>query len=144
MVKKVLYPGSFDPWHVGHQFVWKSACELVGEENVWIGLATDVKKFKPSEQFPSSISKCEFLKWALVPLKAQTIVVKNTSVETCREIEASFMVRGLRPSYDLPQEAALDFWNKKLSRGNIKTMFFMTPDNINHLSSTAIREMGFS
>lgn len=141
MPKKVLYPGSFDPWHAGHQFVYNSACDLVGKENVWVGLATDVKKFRPSEQFPTSVSKCEFLRWTIAPIGLQTVIVRKTSVETCKDIGADFMVRGLRPSYDLPQEAALDFWNSKLSGGRIRTMFFMTPDTTNHLSSTAIREM---
>jgi len=141
MLKKVLYPGSFDPFHAGHQFVYNSACDLVGHENVWIGLATDIKKFMPSKQFPTPISKCEFRRWTIAPIGAKTVIVRSTSVETCNEIGADFMVRGLRPSYDLPQEAALDFWNSRLSGGMIRTLFFMTPDTTNHLSSTAIREM---
>ena len=140
-MEKLLYPGSFDPWHAGHQFIYDSACELVGKENVFIGLAINPGKIKPGDYFSDHIKKAEFLKWTMAPLNANIVIIGKTSVEMCREIGAKFMVRGLRPSYDLPQEAALDFWNRRVSDFTVKTLFFMPPEDLNHLSSSVVKDL---
>ena len=147
MNNTILYPGSFDPWHKGHQFVYDCAKQLVGFENVVIAIALNQAKFKPDNEFKNYADKAKFLKWTMAPIgwseneKPNIVIVDSTSINMCRKVNANFMVRGLRPSYDLPQEAALDFWNRQLSNDNVKTLFFMPPDNYNHLSSSVIRDL---
>ena len=59
---KVLYAGSFNPFHNGHQYVYEEACRLFGKENVIIGLAHNPAKGLEFEK------KAEFLKWTMARL----------------------------------------------------------------------------
>jgi cytidyltransferase-like protein len=54
---KVLYAGSFNPWHKGHQYVYNCACEYFGKDNVIIGIGNN-----PAKQKTTS---AEFIKWTM-------------------------------------------------------------------------------
>jgi len=127
---KILYPGSFNPWHAGHQYVYEFACNMVGKENVIVGVAQNSNKTSVSAQF---------LAWSISPTGATVKVINGAVADYCVSNGIEYMIRGIRPSYDLPQEASLDWWNKRISKGKVQTFFVMTPSGMDHISSSAIR-----
>ena len=127
---KIIYPGSFNPWHAGHQYVHDFACRMAGQENVYVGIAKNPGKTTVDP---------EWVQWTMAPANLNVSVLDGATVDVCAKLGIRYMIRGIRPSYDLPQEANLDFWNKKLSGGKIETFFVLTPGEMDHLSSSAIR-----
>ena len=57
---KVLYPGSFNPFHAGHQYVYDTACEMFGKENVYIGVGCSIAKFETKDNYESYLRKIKF------------------------------------------------------------------------------------
>lgn len=127
---KVLYAGSFNPWHFGHQYVYDKACKYFGKDNVIVGIGCNPAK--PTIDM-------SFVEWTLKPLNMQ---VKNYCVLTskfCRDQGIGLIVRGIRPGKSLEYEEDLMYWNQKL--GNVETIFIPTPPEVNQLSSSVIREL---
>jgi len=132
---KVLYPGSFNPWHNGHQYIFDEACEIFGKENVFIGIACNRSKFKTEEEFQAF---AEFNKWVLRPITENVVLVNGLVAEYCKENDFQRVVRGIRQGYDLEQEEKLAYWNKEL--GGVKTVYIPSPVELNQISSSVIRE----
>lgn len=127
---KIIYPGSFNPWHAGHQYVYDEACKIVGKDNVFLGVARNDEKKEVN---------LEWLMWTLAPTGAKMIAVKGATVDACREHGIDYIIRGVRPSYDLPHEASMDWWNMRMSGGKVGTLFVFTPEGMDHVSSSAIK-----
>lgn len=127
---KIIYPGSFNPWHAGHQYVHDFACRMAGRENVYVGIAKNPGKTAVDP---------EWVQWTMAPANLNVSAFAGATIDVCLKLGIKYMIRGVRPSYDLPQEANLDFWNKKLSGGKIETFFVLTPGEMDHLSSSSIR-----
>jgi phosphopantetheine adenylyltransferase len=103
---------------------------MAGRENVFVGVAKN-----PSKNGPSA----SFTKWTLSPINAHILVFDGASVDVCKGVGIKYMIRGVRPSYDLQQEASLDWWNGRISNGEVKTFFVFSPSELDHLSSSAIK-----
>lgn len=125
---RVLYPGSFNPWHNGHQYVYDEACEIFGKENVYIGIATNPDKDSKDEQF---------VKWCLNSVTKNIVIINQLVAEYCQENKFERIIRGIRQGYDLEQEEKLTYWNNRL--GGIKTVYIPTSPELNQISSSVIR-----
>ena len=53
---------------------------------------------------------------------------------------ANFIIRGLRDSHDLSFEKNIAQMNKNLNP-NVETIFFITPPELSHISSSLIRDI---
>jgi pantetheine-phosphate adenylyltransferase len=132
---KVLYTGSFNPWHKGHQYVYDRCCSYFGKDNVFIGVGINPAKVSIEQQK----SQLEFLKWTLVPVTHNVITYSGLTSEVCQVNDIKLIARGIRPGKSLEYEEDLMYWNYKL--GNIETIYIPTPPEINQISSSVIREL---
>lgn len=128
---KVLYTGSFNPFHFGHAYVYNEACKYFGQENTYIGIG--INKAKKSK------IDLEFIKWTLVPVTKNVIVYTGLTSDICKNNNIELIIRGIRPGKSIEYEEELYFWTNKL--GNIKTIFIPTPPEVNQISSSVIREL---
>ena len=128
---KVLYTGSFNPWHLGHQFVYDQACKYFGKENVWIGIGKNRAK--------TNFADPEFLKWSLAPVTKNVVVYDSLTTEVCKEQCFDLIVRGIRPGKSIEFEEDLAYWNRKL--GSIETILIPTPPEVNQISSSVLKEL---
>jgi pantetheine-phosphate adenylyltransferase len=126
---KVLYAGSFNPWHRGHQHVYDMACKCFGKDNVIVGIGSN----------PSKVNNGEFVKWTMKPLKLNVQHYSILTADFCRLENIELIIRGIRPGRSLEYEEDLMFWNRRL--GGPETIFIPTPPEINQISSTIIREL---
>ena len=131
----VVYPGSFDPVHIGHLDIIFRAREMFRQ--VVIGVATNVEK---QALFPVE-DRIAMLRAAIG--RRERIEVRRfdgLTVEFAREIGARVIVKGLRAMMDFEFELKMAAMNKRL-RPEIETVFMMTSPEFAYLSSTLIREV---
>lgn len=127
---KVLYTGSFNPFHNGHQYVYDLACKMFGKDNVWIGIAQNSDKKKVDHNH---------LKFSITPIIKNVICYDTFTADVVKKQNFDLLIRGVRPSFSLEQEHQLCYWNKKLC--GVDTILIPTPPEVNMISSGAIREL---
>ena len=135
MNKIAVFPGSFSPFSLGHKAVVDSALPLFDKIIIAVGNNPEKNQYFSIE---------ERLKWINDVYKN----IPNISVEQyegltvdfCKTVNASFIVRGLRDSRDFKFEKNIAQINKKLNT-EIETIFIITPADLSHISSTILRDI---
>ncbi len=134
-MKRVIYPGMFDPVTNGHIDVIKRAMELFDE--VVVTVARNPAKtgmFSVEERvmmIEESIQDFE---------NVRVDSFDGLTVEHAESLGAIGIIRGLRAITDFEYEFQMALMNRKLSSG-IKTIFVMPHEKYTYLNSTIIRNL---
>lgn len=136
------YPGSFHPWHEGHEDVLKKA--LLIFDRVYIAFGTNPEKTVAAP--PAVLYTPEALEMKLRQQFGDRIIVRAFTgllvdhVRTLHgtEWQPDAVVRGLRNGDDLQYEMTQQYWNEDLGLG-IPVALFITDRRLAHISSSAIR-----
>lgn len=135
-MKKALFAGTFDPPTLGHLNIIKRANALC--DRLYVGIGENPKKNHP---LFSLEERMEMLTKITAHLPYVEVVSFSTLVtEFAKEHQIDFLLRGLRGVSDLNWELQMAFANRKLS--GIETLYLMADENVAHISSTLIREIG--
>ncbi|MBP6460182.1 MAG: pantetheine-phosphate adenylyltransferase [Crocinitomicaceae bacterium] len=134
MKKIALFPGSFDPFTKGHESVIQKALPLFDEIVIGIGINTSKSYFFELEKRKAHIEQI----YASFPSVKVTTYQKLT-VEYCKDIDAKYILRGLRDTNDFEYEKAIAQMNLQIS--GIETVFFMTDPAVAPISATIVREI---
>ena len=130
-----VYPGSFDPVHLGHVDVISRAARVF--ETVIVAVARNSEKetlFAPAERM-------EMLREAIAHLRNVHVDgYDGLTVEFARGRRASALVKGLRAVVDFEYELKQAAMNQRLAP-ELDTVFFMTAPAYYFVSSTLIREV---
>ncbi|MBT3753521.1 MAG: pantetheine-phosphate adenylyltransferase [Flavobacteriaceae bacterium] len=133
-MRKAIFPGSFDPFTLGHLDVLKRSLSLFDEITVGIG-KNDQKKTMFSEQ-----QRLEFIKKCFInESKIKVESYEGLTIDFCKKIGAKFIVRGIRNNGDFEFEKAIARTNRKLSK--IETIFLLTSAKTSFISSSIVREL---
>ncbi|MBT3442877.1 MAG: pantetheine-phosphate adenylyltransferase [Flavobacteriaceae bacterium] len=133
-MRKAIFPGSFDPFTLGHLDVLKRSLSLFDEITVGIG-KNDQKKTMFSEQ-----QRIEFIKKCFInESKIKVESYEGLTIDFCKKIGAKFIVRGIRNNGDFEFEKAIARTNRKLSK--IETIFLLTSAKTSFISSSIVREL---
>ncbi|NER12351.1 pantetheine-phosphate adenylyltransferase [Leptobacterium flavescens] len=133
-MKRAIFPGSFDPLTLGHFDIIKRGLPLFDEVVVAIGVnATKKYMFSLEERkhFIEEAFKDED--------KVKVVTYEGLTVDFCKEINAGFILRGLRNPADFEFEKAIAHTNRKLSR--IETVFLLTSADTSYISSSIVRDV---
>ncbi|MBB3125076.1 pantetheine-phosphate adenylyltransferase [Mesoflavibacter sabulilitoris] len=133
-MRRALFPGSFDPITNGHYDIIKRGIKLFDEVVVAIGVnSTKNYMFSLEErkQFIEDAFKDE--------PKIKVVTYKGLTVDFCKEIDADFILRGLRNPADFEFEKAIAHTNRKLS--TIETVFLLTAARTSFISSSIVRDV---
>ena len=133
-MKRALFPGSFDPITLGHYDIIKRALDLFDEIVVAIGVNGDKNYMFTVEQRKEFIEKA----FADEP-KVKVTTYQGLTVDCCKEIDAQFILRGLRNPADFEFEKAIAHTNRKLSQ--IETVFLLTAARTSFISSSIVRDV---
>jgi len=134
-MKKVIYPGTFDPVTHGHIDIIKRAVELF--DRVVVTVAKN-----PSKTFLFSVEeRVEMLKVSLKDFdKVEVDSFDGLVVDHARELGAVGIIRGLRAVSDFEYEFQMALMNRKLD-GNLATIFLMPHEKFTYLNSTIVRNL---
>lgn len=134
MERIAVFPGSFDPFTIGHKAIVDKALPLFDKIIIAIGVNSEKNGFFTPEKRLNYISD--------IYKDNPRIEVKTYSsltVEFCKENNAKFIVRGLRNTTDFQYEKTIAQMNRQMSR--IETIFLVTPPEYGHISSSVVREL---
>lgn len=133
-MKRALFPGSFDPITLGHYDIIKRGIHLFDEVVIAIGINAD-KNYMFSLEDRLKFTEEAFKDEA----KVKVMTYKGMTINFCEEIDAQFILRGLRNPADFEFEKAIAHTNRKLSR--IETVFLLTAASTSYISSSIVRDV---
>jgi len=133
-MRKAIFPGSFDPLTLGHHDIISRGAELFDEVVVAIGINANKKYMFSLEQRVSFIEKA-FEDFPNI----KVVTYSGLTVDFCKEIDAQFILRGLRNPADFEFEKAIAHTNKVLT--GIDTIFLLTDANTSFISSSIVRDV---
>jgi len=133
-MRRAIFPGSFDPLTLGHHDIISRGAELFDEVVVAIGINANKKYMFSLEERVSFIEKA-FEKFPNI----KVVTYSGLTVDFCKEIDAQFILRGLRNPADFEFEKAIAHTNKVLT--GIDTIFLLTDANTSFISSSIVRDV---
>ncbi|MEM9141973.1 MAG: pantetheine-phosphate adenylyltransferase [Bacteroidota bacterium] len=133
-MKRAVFPGSFDPLTLGHYDIIFRGITLFDELVIAIGVNAEKKYMFSLDE------RIRFIREAFkTEPKIRVATYKGLTVEFCKEIEANFILRGLRNPADFEFEKAIAHTNRKLSE--IETVFLLTSSGKSFISSSIVRDV---
>lgn len=134
-MKKIgLFPGSFDPFTKGHEIVVHKSLPLFDEVVIGVGVNSTKSYLFPLEKRIKHIKAL----FKDIP-KVRVEQFQKLTVDFCKDIHASHIIRGLRDSKDFQYEKSIAHMNKSIS--GIETVFFLTDQEYSAINASIIREI---
>lgn len=134
-MRKVVYPGTFDPVTNGHIDIVYRATDLFDEVVVTVAQ-------NPAKTCLFSIAeRVEMLEESLKGIEG--VIVDSFDglvVDHAQEVGAIGIIRGLRAISDFEYEFQMALMNRKLD-DNLRTIFLMPHEKYTYLNSTIIRNL---
>ena len=130
-----VYPGSFDPIHLGHVDLIER-CKTLFDEVYIAVLNNDTKNSLFSVE-----ERCEMIREVLQDHPGATVSsFSGLLVDFMDEVGATAVVRGLRAVSDFEFEFQMALMNRKLNP-KVETVFMMPKDSYTYVSSRLIKEV---
>lgn len=135
MKRIALFPGSFDPFTLGHLNILDRALTMFDEVIVAVGVNQDKRGMFSDEQ------KLRIIRQATEGRAGVRIDSYDClTVEYCRRNGIHHIIRGVRNFIDFDNEKAIADANRKLAP-EVQTIIIPTAQEYAHISSTAVRDL---
>lgn len=136
MEKTAMFPGTFDPFTIGHESIVKRALPMFDKIIIAIGY----NSVKPEGLFPLE----KRMEWINKIFKNEPKVSVEKydclTVDLCRKFNAKYILRGIRTSADFEYERGIAQTNFYLAP-EIETIFLLTTPELTPITSTLVREV---
>tara|TARA_B100000767_G_C19747167_1_gene529084 strand:+ start:1306 stop:1767 length:462 start_codon:yes stop_codon:yes gene_type:complete len=132
--KTAIFPGSFDPFTKGHEYVVRKALDVFDEVIIGIGINT-------SKQYLFDLEK-RIVHIQEIYKNEDRVKIKTyegLTTDFCSKAGAHHIVRGLRNSIDFEYEKAIAEMNFIMAQ--IETVFFMSRDDVGAINASIVREI---
>ncbi|EAZ79881.1 pantetheine-phosphate adenylyltransferase [Algoriphagus machipongonensis] len=136
MKKIAIFPGSFDPYTMGHHDIVVRSLKLFDE--IIIGIGYNSTKQNRYFDIDLMVSKIEEV-YKDIP-QVKVIVYNELTSTLAKKHNANFLIRGLRNTTDFEYENSISQMNRYLN-DELETVFLITSPPIAAISSTVIREV---
>ncbi len=133
-MRRIVFPGSFDPITNGHHDILNRAIPLFDEIVIAVGINIEKSYMFPVNkriEFINSIYKNE--------KKIKIKSYKGLTVDFCLKNNISYILRGLRNPSDFEFEKNMAHTNNSMSK--IETIFLLTSIENSFISSSLVREI---
>ena len=135
MKKVAVFPGSFDPFTVGHEGIVRRALGLFDKIIIAVGANALKKSYYSLDTRKAMISK------VFVDEPAITVDhYEGLTVDYCKRTGAGYLLRGLRTAADFEFERAIAQVNKAMAH-DIESVFLLTVPEHAHINSTIVRDI---
>lgn len=136
MKKIAVFPGSFDPFTMGHHDIVLRSLNLFDE--VIIGVGYNSTKKNRYFDIELMVSKIEGV--YTDDDRVKVIVYNELTSTLAKNYNAQFLIRGLRNTTDFEYENTISQMNRYLNP-ELETVFLITSPQYAAISSTVIREV---
>ncbi|MCQ2347934.1 MAG: pantetheine-phosphate adenylyltransferase [Paludibacteraceae bacterium] len=133
-MKKAIFPGSFDPFTIGHYDIVNRGLKLFDHITIGIGRNSVKKETFPIRERLTAIQKI----FGDNP-KVDVQIYDCLTVDFAKQVGAEFILRGIRCVEDFEYERNMAEANKQI--GGIETMLLYTRPEYAHISSTLVRDL---
>ncbi len=134
-----LYPGTFDPFTLGHADIMRRGSKLV--DRLIVGVTTNPSKnpiFTPDERMKMVASEANRLGLDNVEIRGFDALL----MDVAEREGASIIIRGLRAVADFEYEYQMAGMNQQLNAG-IETVFLMADISLQPIASKLVKEIAF-
>jgi pantetheine-phosphate adenylyltransferase len=135
MKKTAVFPGSFDPFTVGHEGIVLRALSLFDEIVIAVG-ANALKQSYYSLETRKEMISTVFKKEPRIKVDHY----EGLTVDYCKKHGASYILRGLRTAADFEFERAIAQVNKAMAP-EIESVFLLTVPEHASINSTIVRDI---
>lgn len=135
MKRIAVFPGSFDPFTLGHESIVRRALDLFDEVIVAVGKNSSKANMFSIEQRSAWIE--EVFK---VEHRVKVEWYEGLTIAYCKSKNARYILRGLRTSADFGFERGIAQVNKAMDT-SIETIFILALPEHSAISSTIIRDI---
>ncbi|MBZ0328535.1 MAG: pantetheine-phosphate adenylyltransferase [Altibacter sp.] len=133
-MKRAVFPGSFDPITLGHLDIIERAIPLFDEIIIAIGVNAD-KKYLWSLEDRKRFIETTFASEKTIKVKTYS----GLTVDFCKAVSASFILRGLRNTADFNYEQSIAQTNSSLA--GVESVFMMCSPKYSNISSSIVRDV---
>lgn len=134
-MKIAVFPGSFDPYTIAHHDLIERALGLFDKIYVAIGINSSKVGMMDVESRKTAISNL----YANNP-KIEVTFYQGLTIDFCRQIGATVILRGLRNGTDLDYENIIA-QNNLILAPEIESYFLVSRSGKAHISSTIVRDI---
>ena len=131
---KAIFPGSFDPFTIGHADLVERGLDLFDSLIIAIGYNEHKQGWIPVEERVAALRK-----FYTNETRIQIESYQCLTIDFAKEKGANFILRGIRSIKDYEYERDIAEMNKKLS--GIETIFFFANPDLSSVSSSILREL---
>lgn len=133
-MKIAIFPGSFDPFTLGHHDIVTRGLQIFDE--IIIGIGTNATK-QPT--FPLQDRLAAIQQTYADEPRVRVEAYDGLTIDFAAQHHATFILRGVRSVQDFEYERSIAEANKQLS--GIETVLLYTRPELAHISSTLVRDL---
>jgi pantetheine-phosphate adenylyltransferase len=134
MIRTALFPGTFDPFTVGHQSLVDRGLQLVDRIIIAIGINESKQSYFPAEERISAVRRL-YADDSRIRVEEYDML----TIDFAEKCGARFILRGIRTVNDFEYEKSMADVNRALS--GIETFILFTEPRLTHVSSTIVRDL---
>lgn len=132
--RRAIFPGTFDPFTIGHDSLVKRALNIADEIIIAIGI-NDTKK-----SYFSLEKRKEMIEVLYKDEKRISVMTYDSlTVDFAKQVEATLIIRGIRSINDFEYEKNIADMNRAIA--GVETVILFTEPELTHISSTIVREL---
>ena len=134
-MRTALFPGSFDPFTMGHMDILRSALKMFDRVIVAVGYNSAKSGFFHPEL------RVQIIKDAVAGLEnVEVCSYRGLTVDFCKEMGVNCIIRGLRSTTDFEMESVIAQANRKMAP-EILSIFIPAGHEYSFISSTVVRDV---
>ncbi len=134
-MRTALFPGSFDPFTMGHMDILRSALKMFDRVIVAVGYNSAKSGFFHPEL------RVQIIQDAVAGLEnVEVCSYRGLTVDFCKEMGVNCIIRGLRTTTDFEMESVIAQANRKMAP-EILSIFIPAGHEYSFISSTVVRDV---
>ena len=133
--KIAIFPGTFDPFTLGHHNIVLRGLKIF--DAIYIAIGNNPEK---ERYFDVELIKNKIKELYKDENKINIILYNELTAEISKKLNANFILRGLRNTTDFEFENSISQINKDINK-NLETIFLITSPKLAPISSTIIRDV---
>ncbi|MDR0892369.1 MAG: pantetheine-phosphate adenylyltransferase [Mediterranea sp.] len=133
-MRRAIFPGTFDPFTIGHASIVERTLTFMDEVVIGIGVNENKNTYFDVERRLEMMQ--EYYK---DNPRVQVMAYDCLTIDFARQVDAQLIVRGIRTVKDFEYEETNADINRKLS--GVETILLFTEPELTCISSTIVREL---